>query len=147
MAAAFHARRFTGRWRSGNFQGRCRTGRAARSGVHQTSIQGFEIPSAIVLSSGVTPYERPSLAPLSTLEVGMSGNDQTARFFDTREAARYLSLGKSTLAKHRCYGTGPVYQKFGRRVLYRAEDLDAWAATKRRMSTSNIFERKITADG
>ena len=40
------------------------------------------------------------------------------RFFDTAEAARYLSRGKSTFAKHRCYGTGPVYQKIGRRVLY-----------------------------
>lgn len=59
------------------------------------------------------------------------------RFFDTVEAARYLSLGKSTLAKHRCYGTGPVYQKFGRRVLYCAEDLDDWAATMRRTSTSD----------
>lgn len=58
------------------------------------------------------------------------------RFFDTVEAARYLSLGKSTLAKHRCYGTGPIYQKIGRRVLYCAEDLDAWAAATRRSSTS-----------
>jgi hypothetical protein len=62
-------------------------------------------------------------------------------FFNTSEAARYLSLGKSTLAKHRCYGTGPVYQKFGRRVLYRAADLDEWAAGTRRSSTSDMFDR------
>lgn len=62
------------------------------------------------------------------------------RFMDTVEAARYLSLGKSTLAKHRCYGTGPVYQKMGKRVLYCAADLDAWAATTRRTSTSDIVD-------
>lgn len=73
----------------------------------------------------------------STLEALMSGPNLESRYFDTGEAARYLSIGKSTLAKHRCYGTGPIYQKFGRRVLYRAADLDVWAATKRRRSTSD----------
>ncbi|MBL9070510.1 MAG: helix-turn-helix domain-containing protein [Sphingopyxis sp.] len=75
----------------------------------------------------------------------MSGNDPIVQYFDTDEAARYLSLGKSTLAKHRCYGTGPTYQKIGRRVLYRAADLDAWAATKRRTSTSQITGRADAA--
>ena len=68
----------------------------------------------------------------------MSDFSPVAPYFDTVEAARYLSLGKSTLAKHRCYGTGPVYQKIGRRVLYCASDLDAWAASTRRRSTSDI---------
>jgi excisionase family DNA binding protein len=43
------------------------------------------------------------------------------------EAAAYLRLSKSTLAKMRLSGTGPRYQKFGRAVRYRRRDLDAWA--------------------
>lgn len=71
----------------------------------------------------------------------MSDTDPDGRYLDTGEAARYLSLGRSTLAKHRCYGTGPVYQKLGRRVIYRASDLDAWAASYRRKSTSDDVGR------
>ena len=42
------------------------------------------------------------------------------------EAAKILGLSTSTLAKLRLGGTGPVYCKLGRRVVYRSEDLAAW---------------------
>lgn len=45
-----------------------------------------------------------------------------------REAADYVGLSKSTLDKLRCYGTGPVYFKLGRAVVYRKSDLDDWVA-------------------
>lgn len=48
-----------------------------------------------------------------------------------REAADYVGLSKSTLDKLRCYGTGPVYFKLGRAVVYRTSDLDDWVATQR----------------
>ena len=98
--------------------------------------EGFRAPVSPPVRCVGAHRPRSASATRSTLEAPMSANLE-ARFFDTGEAARYLSLGKSTLAKHRCYGTGPVYQKFGRRVLYRTADLDAWAATKRRQSTSD----------
>lgn len=53
------------------------------------------------------------------------------------EAAKIVRLAVSTLAKHRCYGTGPVYRKNGGRVLYAMDDLRAWSQLGRRRSTSD----------
>ena len=53
------------------------------------------------------------------------------------EAARHLRLSPATLAKHRCYGTGPVYRKNGGRILYALTDLDDWSRRGVRRSTSD----------
>jgi predicted DNA-binding transcriptional regulator AlpA len=54
------------------------------------------------------------------------------------DAASYLSLSQSTLAKMRLRGDGPPYAKAGRRVvLYDVRDLDAWLDARRRTSTSD----------
>lgn len=64
-------------------------------------------------------------------------NSVPTRHLRTREAASYLGLGKSTLEKLRLTGLGPVYVKAGPRVvIYDLQDLDAWLATRRRLSTS-----------
>ena len=55
---------------------------------------------------------------------------------DAEAAARHLGLSKSTLAKLRLSGNGPVYCKLGRRIVYRLIDLDAWLQSCRRRSTS-----------
>lgn len=60
-----------------------------------------------------------------------------ARFLRTPDAAVHLGLSPRTLEKHRCYGTGPVYHKLGGRIVYRPEDLDAWAEQGIRRSTSD----------
>ena len=52
------------------------------------------------------------------------------------EAAEYLRLSASTLAKMRLRGGGPAYIKAGRVVLYDRRDLDAWLSAHRRRSTS-----------
>jgi predicted DNA-binding transcriptional regulator AlpA len=62
---------------------------------------------------------------------------QPARLLRTDEAARFLSLSGRTLEKHRCYGTGPRYSKIGGRVVYRLEDLQAWAERGAKQSTSD----------
>ena len=46
-------------------------------------------------------------------------------YLSTREAARYLGLSAKTLARYRVSGAGPVFHRFGGRVRYRREDLDA----------------------
>ena len=52
-------------------------------------------------------------------------------------AAQYLGVGKSTLDKLRMTGGGPVYSKLGRKiVVYDVADLEAFAAARRRHSTS-----------
>ena len=53
------------------------------------------------------------------------------------EAAAYLRMAESTLAKLRCYGGGPRYSKVGPRlVIYDRADLDAYLADRMCRSTS-----------
>lgn len=53
------------------------------------------------------------------------------------EAADYLKVGLSTLARYRMHGTGPRYTKAGpKAVRYRLEDLQEYAAARIRASTS-----------
>jgi predicted DNA-binding transcriptional regulator AlpA len=59
------------------------------------------------------------------------------RYLRTPEAARFLGLSGRTLEKHRTYGTGPRYSKLGGRVVYRLEDLQAWADRGAKASTSD----------
>ena len=62
---------------------------------------------------------------------------EVQRKLRTPEAAQYLGLSQSTLAKMRLRGDGPAYFKAGRRiVLYDPADLEAWLAARRRFSTS-----------
>nr|WP_303831123.1 helix-turn-helix domain-containing protein [Asticcacaulis taihuensis] len=64
--------------------------------------------------------------------------EEPERFLRTPEAARFLGLSDRTLEKHRIFGTGPMYQKLGGRVVYRIKDLTAWANTGRRKSTTEM---------
>lgn len=52
------------------------------------------------------------------------------------EAAEYLRLSRSTLAKMRLSGGGPVFTKLGRRVVYEMGDLEAWVLANKHSSTS-----------
>ena len=61
----------------------------------------------------------------------------TSNHLPTREAANYLGLSHRTLEGMRCRGGGPAFLKLGRRVLYRQADLDQWALSNRRHSTSD----------
>ena len=55
------------------------------------------------------------------------------------DAARYLGLSESTLAKMRLRGDGPTYSKAGVRVVvYAMADLDAFLDARRRTSTSQL---------
>lgn len=45
---------------------------------------------------------------------------------DTPRAAAYLGLSPHTLATIRVRGGGPPFVKLGRRVMYRASDLEAF---------------------
>ena len=52
------------------------------------------------------------------------------------ETARFLKVSESWLAKARMRGDGPLFQKLGRAVRYRKQDLVAWLATRVKTSTS-----------
>ena len=56
-------------------------------------------------------------------------------YLSTHQAARLLGLSAKTLARYRVAGSGPVFHRFGGRIRYLREDLQAWAASRRRAST------------
>lgn len=58
------------------------------------------------------------------------------RLFKPIEAAQFLGLSQSWLAKLRLSGDGPPYMKVGRQVRYSQADLMRWAAKSLRHSTS-----------
>jgi len=47
------------------------------------------------------------------------------------DAAKYLGLAESTLAKLRMGRNGPAFHKLGRAVVYDRYDLDAWLTAHR----------------
>ena len=57
-----------------------------------------------------------------------------------RQAAKYLHLSHRTLETMRTRGGGPPYAKYGEgrsaRVVYRRSDLEAWIASRVRVSTT-----------
>jgi excisionase family DNA binding protein len=61
------------------------------------------------------------------------------------EAARVVGLSKSTLAKLRLNGNGPIYCKLGRRVVYRQEDLEQWLQSRTARDTSDADARFLKA--
>ena len=52
------------------------------------------------------------------------------------QVGQRYGMATSTLAKMRLSGSGPVFVKLGRRVLYRQDDLDTWVSENRFRSTS-----------
>lgn len=50
---------------------------------------------------------------------------------DSAEAAAYVRLSPSTMAKQRMLGIGPAFiRQSARKVLYRRADLDAWLTSR-----------------
>ncbi len=63
--------------------------------------------------------------------------EPSSPFLTPREAASYLRLRPSTLARWRYSGGGPSYRKFGTRVVYSQQELEEFAEAARRSSTSD----------
>lgn len=65
------------------------------------------------------------------------------KFLTPEDAAKYLTVSLSSLAKWRMSGAGPRYVKVGgRRVAYAISDLDAYAASRVATSTSQYPTRR-----
>jgi hypothetical protein len=60
-------------------------------------------------------------------------------FLDVRAAATFLSVSKALLDKLRMTGDGPRFTKAGRKVIYRTDDLLAWAAARSFTSSAEAF--------
>ena len=71
--------------------------------------------------------------------IAMNSNQNILR---PPEAAYYVGLTVSTLAKRRLRGEGPLFVKLGTKAVgYRLRDLDAWLAGNVRRSTSDSGEQ------
>jgi predicted DNA-binding transcriptional regulator AlpA len=58
------------------------------------------------------------------------------RLLTSRDAASFLRLSQSWLAKARMRGDGPPYVKIGRSIRYRETALVQWLKSKQRLSTT-----------
>lgn len=73
---------------------------------------------------------------------------KTSTYLGTRGAAKYLGedgeggplISPKTLERWRTTGEGPAFCKLGRRVVYRTSDLDDWAESRIRRSTTDEGE-------
>ena len=64
---------------------------------------------------------------------------ETKRVMRAPEAATYIGLSESTLAKRRLYGFPPAFLNLGGRAIgYAIDDLNSWLETCRRQSTSQV---------
>jgi predicted DNA-binding transcriptional regulator AlpA len=72
---------------------------------------------------------------------------ETARIkvVSVHDAARFVGLSESTLAKLRLNGNGPIYCKLGRRVVYRTADLEQWLQSRTTRDTSDADARFLKA--
>ena len=76
-------------------------------------------------------------------ETGMKQHDES-NYLSTRRAAAFLGLSPRTLDRYRVSGAGPAFHRFGNRILYRRDDLEAWASARRVASTSEADTRAST---
>lgn len=67
----------------------------------------------------------------------MNHTENQRGLFNTTQAAHYLGMSASFLAKSRLAGDGPAYRKIGHAVRYHRDDLDAFAQACARVSTSD----------
>ena len=63
--------------------------------------------------------------------------NEMPRYLTPRQAADWFGLSVRTLDRYRASGEGPVFHRFGGRIRYRRDDLQAWADARRRTSTSD----------
>ena len=90
---------------------------------------------ASLLEAGAT--EAPASPTDSTTTQGDPPMQTETIYLSTREAAAFLGLSPRTLDRYRVSGEGPAFHKFGSRVRYLKGDVEAWAAARRRRSTSD----------
>ena len=76
-------------------------------------------------------------AHLAAAPASAPGSPSGSRYGKFDEAAAFLRLSPRTLEKQRVVGGGPRFRKFGRRVLYAVEDLEAWSSARAFEMTSD----------
>jgi hypothetical protein len=68
---------------------------------------------------------------------GMLGDASRVRsYVDTRLGAKHLNMSEAWMRKLRMSGDGRKFYKFGKAVRYKVDELDEWARTQSKSSTS-----------
>lgn len=67
----------------------------------------------------------------------MTDGDMPRGLLNTTQAAHFLGMSASFLAKARLSGDGPRYRKIGHSVRYSRKDLEEFAKRSERLSTSD----------
>ena len=108
--------------------------------ARELDCRTVRLPDLLTETSARTEFA--PLTPDSCPNVEGRTDERTDRVADgivllnTRKAAARIGLSPRTLARYRMSGTGPAFVSLGRSVRYRAADLDAWAAGRRRRPRS-----------
>ena len=90
-------------------------------------------PSGSLVIGGLLPPDRPPWAEAQTPgREDRNGCREERAYVCTVEAADRLGLSPRTLDRYRATGGGPAFHRFGGRVRYSGEDLDAWVASRQR---------------
>ena len=55
-----------------------------------------------------------------------------------KRLSELIDVSERTLERWRVEGSGPVFCRAGRKVLYRQKDIDNWLEATRRQSTSSM---------
>ena len=71
-------------------------------------------------------------------EAGRAMNQREKIRLRQAEAAEFLGVKPRTLEKWRYVGGGPPFFKLGSAVVYDVAELEAWLATRKRTSTSEV---------
>lgn len=68
--------------------------------------------------------------------------DEEQKYFNTKEAANFLRIGKTTLIRLRHMGEGPAYiqHSLGSQIVYTYDDLVAWMDSKRKIPMASRIE-------
>ncbi len=76
--------------------------------------------------------KQPVIADVETTEPGLR------RISSPIEVGEFLGISINTLAAWRCAGVGPRFMKIGRRIKYRASDVEAWMERRSGQSTTEL---------
>lgn len=64
----------------------------------------------------------------TNLKLLYPNGDTPKHLLVTKEVADLTGFSSSYFEKGRCYGYGPIFHRFGGKVLYRLADVEAWFA-------------------
>ena len=105
-----------------------------RSWMHGFADESDRPAIAWLLASdaAIPPYGLHTVFAPWTDDEQRVGRLDERTFLTAREAAMLLGLSRGTLNEFRGIGGGPVFHKFGGRVVYARFDLEAWVRAKRR---------------